>query len=86
MITYLNEIPDIFKKRGGTDKRRPRSEATVSLVRFANSDENICLCTLEDEAQAKAWQSTINSYENKHRYGVRVMRRDNLLLLVKKIK
>lgn len=83
-VDYLQAVPDIFKKRRGIDNRRPRTEATMQLLRFVAGDDPMCLLTCKTEAEAKTAVSTISSYVNKQKIGVRVLRRGEKILLIKK--
>lgn len=80
---YYNEIPEVFKKRGGTDGRRPTSAVTTEMLVFVDSDSLYCMLTYDDTVEAKKARNTANEYAKKHKIGCRCIQRENYLLFIK---
>ena len=80
---YFNEIPEVFKRKGGLDARRPISEATAEILQFMEGDAPYCMLTYDDVTAAKRAANTANEYAKKHHLGCKVSRRDEYVLFIK---
>lgn len=79
---YLTEVPEVFMKRGGIDRRR-MGDATMEMLKFTESGSPYCLLTYEDVKRAKLAANSASCYAKLHKIGVRISRRDNYVLLIK---
>lgn len=80
---YFNEIPEVFMKRGGIDRRGHYGAATIELIRFMESDAPYCLLTYETSGEAKRAANSAGTYAKKHNLGCRASMRDIYVLFIK---
>lgn len=83
---YFNEIPEVFKRRGGVDGRRPTSAVTMEMMAFVDNDSPYCMLTYDDTVEAKKARNTAREYAKKHKIGITPIQRDKYVLFIKETK